>query len=69
MATVKYKFASNGKLQIESKDDIKRRGLKSPDLADSFVLTFAEEAVIGVHGAGVKSSWNKPLRRNVPRLA
>lgn len=69
LATVKYKFASNGKLQIESKEDIKRRGLKSPDLADSFVLTFAEEAVIGVHGAGVKSSWNKPLRRNVPRLA
>ena len=69
LATVRYKFASNGKLQIESKDDLKRRGLKSPDLADSFVLTFAEEAVVGLHGASAKNSWSKPIKRGVPRLA
>jgi len=69
LATVKYKFASNGKLQIESKEDIKKRGLKSPDLADSFVLTFAEDAAVGVHGTAARSKWDKPLRRGVPRLA
>lgn len=69
LATVRYKFASNGKLQIESKEDIKKRGLKSPDTADAFVLTFAEEATVGAFGSAARSSWSKPLRRNVPRLA
>lgn len=32
-----------GKLQLESKDDMKRRGIPSPDLADALALTFAEE--------------------------
>jgi len=68
LATVRYKFASNGKLQIESKDDIRRRGLPSPDVADAFVLTFAGDAVVGLHGAKA-SIWSKPLRRGVPRLA
>jgi len=69
LATVRYKFASNGKRQIESKDEIKRRGLKSPDVADSFVLTFASDAATALYGVGPKSSWSKPLKRNVPRLA
>ena len=30
------------RLSIESKEDMKKRGLNSPDLADSFVLTFAK---------------------------
>lgn len=33
-----YKFNSGGKVQIESKDDLKKRGLPSPDLADAFNL-------------------------------
>ena len=36
-----YKLESSGKLKIESKDDMKARGLKSPDIADAFILTFA----------------------------
>jgi len=34
----------NGKILIESKPDMKKRGLKSPDLADALCLTFAVEA-------------------------
>ena len=68
LATVRYKFASNGKLQIESKDDIRKRGLASPDVADAFVLTFAGDAATGLHGPK-SSKWDKPLRRNIPRLA
>ncbi len=41
LANVKYKFTSNGKLQLESKADMKKRGLPSPDIADSLMLTFA----------------------------
>lgn len=36
-----YGFTSSGRVVIESKDDMKARGLASPDLADAFVLTFA----------------------------
>lgn len=41
LTSLKYSLLSSGKLKAESKDDMKRRGLPSPDLADSFVLTFA----------------------------
>lgn len=37
-----YKFNSHGRKQLESKDDIKKRGLRSPDTADCLALTFAE---------------------------
>lgn len=36
-----YKVTSTGKIQVESKDDLKKRGVTSPDLADAFCLTFA----------------------------
>jgi hypothetical protein len=37
-----YSFLPNGKKVLERKKDMKKRGLKSPDLADALVLTFAE---------------------------
>ena len=40
LSSVRFKYLSSGKLKVESKDEMKRRGQKSPDLADSFVLTF-----------------------------
>jgi hypothetical protein len=36
-----YKYDSNGRLLIEKKDDLKKRGLDSPDTADALALTFA----------------------------
>lgn len=35
-----YKFDSHGRLVIESKDDLKARGMASPDTADALALTF-----------------------------
>jgi phage terminase large subunit len=37
----KYKIESSGKLKVESKDDMKKRGVKSPNRADALCLTFA----------------------------
>ena len=34
----KYKITSKGKIQLESKEDMKKRGLGSPDIADAVVL-------------------------------
>lgn len=41
LCSLGYKFNSNGQLQIESKDDLKARGMPSPDGADALCLTFA----------------------------
>lgn len=35
-----YKYDSSGRLLIESKDDLKSRGMPSPDTADALALTF-----------------------------
>lgn len=70
LATVKYMFTSNGKIQIESKDDIRKRGLASPDLADAFCLTFASDAALIAHGRDpFASDWSKPIKRGIEFLA
>ena len=40
-ASVRYGFDSSGKITVESKDKMKERGLRSPDLADALALTFS----------------------------
>ena len=37
----RYKLESSGKIKIESKDDMKKRGVRSPNRADALCLTFA----------------------------
>jgi phage terminase large subunit len=41
LSALKYKYRSDGRIQIESKEDMKKRGLKSPDKADALCYTFA----------------------------
>ena len=41
LSTVRYKYLSTGKIQVEGKDEMQKRGVDSPDEADSFILTFA----------------------------
>lgn len=62
LASIKYKFNSKGQLQIESKDDMKKRGLDSPDLADALMLTFATK------GLFVMPEQSKPLESYYPAL-
>lgn len=40
-----YKHNSNGLKLVESKDDMRTRGIRSPDLADALALTFARPVV------------------------
>ena len=39
----KFRMTSRGKLALERKEDMKKRGLDSPDRADAVVLAFVEE--------------------------
>lgn len=72
LVCVKYKFQEqNGKLIIESKDDIVKRGAirgnESPDLADAFVLTFAADATTALHGRA-RTNHKGALRRRLGSL-
>jgi hypothetical protein len=41
-SSIKYSFDSAGRIKIEKKEDLKKRGLPSPDRADALTLTFFE---------------------------
>ncbi|GAN72121.1 hypothetical protein ASY01nite_14070 [Acetobacter syzygii] len=43
LSTVRYGLDSAGNLVVESKDAMKKRGLRSPDIADGLGLTFAPD--------------------------
>ncbi len=38
LASIKFAYTSKGQIKIESKEDMKKRGLKSPDRADGLVI-------------------------------
>ena len=60
----RYTFTSTGKIVVESKDSMRKRGMRSPDLADSLCLTFAStSALVGGRGSGWRPG--KPLRRSI----
>ncbi len=54
VTAVRYKYQSSGKLKIEGKDEMRRRGMRSPDACDAFVLTFAQEGAVAM---GSMSRW------------
>jgi hypothetical protein len=68
LATVRYFFTSGGKIQIEGKDEIRKRGLASPDKADAFCLTFASDAGTAMFGSQMHK-YGSSLKRNLTRAA
>ena len=38
---LQYGYSSKQQIQLESKDDLKKRGLASPDLGDCLAMTFS----------------------------
>lgn len=63
----KYRFSSSGKFQAETKEEMKKRGLGSPNRADAFLMTLASEAAIAMHGGEplVRASWKTALKRPI----
>lgn len=45
LQSVEYGFSPKQQIQIEKKEDMKSRGLSSPDVADALCLTFAETII------------------------
>jgi len=48
LTTPTYSLMSNGLIKVEGKDELKARGVKSPDRADAWLLTFADLRGIGL---------------------
>ena len=67
LTSIRYAFTPGGKMKAESKDDMRKRGLKSPDLADALCLTMASDAATALSGA--MSTWKKEIRRNLRGIA
>ena len=46
LSQIKYSYDSNNALKMEKKEDMAKRGLRSPDMADALGLTFAQPVKI-----------------------
>ena len=57
LVSVQQKFTSTGKAQIESKAEMKRRGVASPNLADAFAISFAEGGAVRM--GSFENAWGK----------
>jgi hypothetical protein len=58
LATPTYTYDPANRIRLEKKEDMKERGLKSPDIADALALTFAQPV------AKRKPEWLQPLEKN-----
>ena len=52
---------SSGRYEVESKRDLKRRGLDSPNLADAFLLCLAEDGAVA-NGLKTDTTWGKQMK-------
>jgi len=67
LTAIRYSFTSSGKMKAESKDEMRKRGLGSPDLADALCLTMASDAITAQSGSF--KAWRGELRRNLQGIA
>ena len=65
LAAPRYHFTSAGKLQVESKDAMKKRGVPSPDRADAVCLALANDHTTMAFGTSSSGSWSRPLKRGI----
>jgi hypothetical protein len=68
LVSARYTFSSTGKLQIESKESMRRRGLPSCDSADALMLTLAQQ---GLMVTSANQSWlydSAPVMGSIPGM-
>ena len=62
LTSLHYKFTARGQVQIESKDDLRKQGLPSPDCADAVCYAYAE-----VRGRSRVIGGSTPVSPQVPQ--
>ncbi len=63
LGSIKWALDSKGRIKIESKDDMKKRGLPSPDRADAVVMAFARGGGISLPTAAKDRAKRRGKRR------
>ena len=75
LSTPKREFNKNGQVKVESKDDLKKRDIPSPNLADALVMVYApvqpkmeisKDTVLALsHGRPISVAHNTGVKRNI----
>ena len=63
LAAPTYRFTAQDQIALESKDDIKKRGLPSPDLGDALALTFAMPVT-----RSLRDAWGEVIEAHGSKL-
>jgi len=74
LAGIRYRHTARGQVEIERKEDVRKRGVKSPDRAEAVMLAFARPAVtqVLVEDHPIESSappihgYDEQLRAGIP---
>jgi hypothetical protein len=59
LTNLQYAFNVRNEIQLERKEDMKKRGLSSPDIADALALTFSQ--MVMPHANAGREGPHKPL--------
>jgi hypothetical protein len=69
LTEIRYKKDNAGRIKIEPKEDMRKRGVESPDVADALALTFAKSIINRYHGvnpAAILAGGIKPFYKGMP---
>jgi hypothetical protein len=58
----KYGFSPQQQIKLERKEDLKKRGLSSPDYGDSLAYTFAVQILAPPRPEGVREYYRPAIR-------
>lgn len=58
LSCIKYEHDSSGKIKVESKKDLRRRNLPSPNKADALALTYYFEEILDMRKKKKKDRWD-----------
>jgi hypothetical protein len=64
LTTRRIKYAPDGRLWLESKDELKDRGVASPDFADAFCIAFGMNPVAKATWAQEEDTWKDIAKRH-----
>jgi len=68
LASIRYKTDPRGRIVIESKDDARKRGVKSPDRAEAIMLAFAPSFQHGLFGFWEELSKSAEEQKKMERI-
>ena len=64
LSSRRVKYAQDGRLWLENKQEMRERGVASPDLADAFVMAFAMQPIRAYPWAPVTNNWAEISKKN-----